>query len=108
MSQIMTWMHVCCHCADGIGQEIAAELSKRIMILDGAMGTMLQRRRLEEEHFRGVGVAMCITDMMRDLILYIFLEGEEFKNHHKLLKGNNDILNLTQPQIISEIYKVCL
>ena len=39
--------------AEGVGQEIADELSKRIMILDGAMGTMLQRRRLEEEDFRG-------------------------------------------------------
>jgi hypothetical protein len=34
------------------------------------------------------------------------LAGEEFKDHHKLLKGNNDILNLTQPQIVSEIYRV--
>ncbi len=44
---------MCCVCADGVGQEIAEELSKRIMILDGAMGTMLQRRRLEEVDFRG-------------------------------------------------------
>ncbi len=38
---------------DGVGMEIAEELKKRIMILDGAMGTMIQRRKLEEEHFRG-------------------------------------------------------
>ena len=42
-----------CVCVDGVGVEIAEELSKRIMILDGAMGTMLQRRKLEEEDFRG-------------------------------------------------------
>lgn len=40
--------------ADGVGAEIAHELTKRIMIMDGAMGTMLQRRKLEEEDFRGV------------------------------------------------------
>lgn len=39
---------------DGVGAELAAEFSKRIMVLDGAMGTMLQRRRLEEEDFRGM------------------------------------------------------
>ena len=38
---------------DGIGAEIAEELTKRVMILDGAMGTMIQQRKLEEEDFRG-------------------------------------------------------
>jgi 5-methyltetrahydrofolate--homocysteine methyltransferase len=61
-----------------------AILKKRIMILDGAMGTMIQRYRLEEEDYRG----------------------EEFKNHHKNLKGNNDLLCLTRPEIILEIHKV--
>ena len=42
-----------CVCAEGVGAELAEEMSKRIMVLDGAMGTMLQRRRLEEEDFRG-------------------------------------------------------
>ncbi|KAL5463871.1 hypothetical protein EMCRGX_G032815 [Ephydatia muelleri] len=67
----------------GIGKTIAAELSKRIMVLDGAMGTMIQRHRLEEKDFRG----------------------EEFKDHPKNLKGNNDLLCLTQPSIISQIHK---
>ena len=39
-----------------MGEEIAEELSKRIMIFDGAMGTMLQRRHLEEKDFRGEGL----------------------------------------------------
>ena len=39
--------------ADGVGKEIAAELEKRIMILDGAMGTMIQSYKLQEEDFRG-------------------------------------------------------
>jgi 5-methyltetrahydrofolate--homocysteine methyltransferase len=59
------------------------ELSKRIVMLDGPRGTMIQKRGLEEADFRG----------------------ERLKNHPHDLKGNNDILNLTQPHIISEIYE---
>src|SRR5690554_5564531 len=58
-------------------------LSNRILILDGAMGTMIQRYSLTEEDFRG----------------------ERFKEFDILLKGNNDLLSLTQPHIISEIHK---
>ncbi len=35
-----------------------------------------------------------------------FISGDEFKDHHKPLKGNNDMLNLTRPEVISQIYKV--
>ena len=59
------------------------ELLKRIMVLDGAMGTMIQRHDLEEEDYRG----------------------EEFQNYDKPIKGNNDILSLTQPEIIYDIHK---
>ena len=55
-------------------------------MLDGAMGTMLQRHKLTEEDFRG----------------------ERFKNHHKPLKGNNDLLVLTQPKIVEEVHRVYL
>lgn len=58
-------------------------LQERILVLDGAMGTMLQRYRLTEEDFRG----------------------ERFKNHHKLLKGNNDLLVLTQPEIVADVHR---
>lgn len=57
-------------------------MKERILILDGAMGTMVQRYKLEEEDFRG----------------------ERFKDHTHPLKGNNDLLVLTQPQIIKEIH----
>jgi 5-methyltetrahydrofolate--homocysteine methyltransferase len=57
-------------------------LKERILILDGAMGTMIQRHRLEEEDFRG----------------------DRFKNHSHLLKGNNDLLSITRPDIIKEIH----
>jgi len=58
-------------------------LEKRILIIDGAMGTMIQRYKLQEEDYRG----------------------ERFKNWHKDVKGNNDLLCLTQPHIITEIHK---
>lgn len=57
-------------------------LQERILVLDGAMGTMIQRHSLEEEHFR--------TNW--------------FENHPSPLKGNNDLLSLTQPEIIKEIH----
>ena len=57
-------------------------LSKRILFLDGAMGTMIQRYKLEEEDFRG----------------------DRFKEHQSDLKGNNDLLSLVRPDIIKEIH----
>ncbi|PNJ43433.1 MTR isoform 1 [Pongo abelii] len=63
--------------------EIDAILRKRIMVLDGGMGTMIQREKLNEEHFRG----------------------QEFKDHARPLKGNNDILSITQPDVIYQIHK---
>ncbi len=58
-------------------------LKERILIIDGAMGTMIQRYKLSEADYRG----------------------ERFKNWKTDLKGNNDLLCLTQPQIIKEIHK---
>ena len=58
-------------------------LDKRILILDGAMGTMIQQEKLEEEDFRG------------DL----------FKKHEGELKGNNDLLSLTRPDVIRKIHQ---
>ncbi|KAM9212940.1 methionine synthase isoform 3-T3 [Dugong dugon] len=63
--------------------EIEAILRERIMVLDGGMGTMIQRYKLNEEYFRG----------------------QEFKDHVRPLKGNNDILSITQPDIIYQIHK---
>lgn len=58
-----------------------ATLAKRIMMIDGAMGTMIQRHRLTEEDYRG----------------------ERFKDWPSLVKGNNDLLVLTQPEIILNV-----
>ncbi|MDR3273183.1 MAG: homocysteine S-methyltransferase family protein [Flavobacteriaceae bacterium] len=57
-------------------------VKEKILILDGAMGTMIQRHKLSEADFRG----------------------ERFKNWHKDLKGNNDLLSITQPEIIKNIH----
>ncbi|MBN2615815.1 MAG: methionine synthase [Bacteroidales bacterium] len=62
---------------------IKDELKKRVLVLDGAMGTMIQQYHLKEEDYRG----------------------EQFKSSAKLLQGNNDLLNLTQPHIIQSIHK---
>lgn len=58
-------------------------LKERILVLDGAMGTMIQRYQLSEEDFRG----------------------EILKDHPHQLKGNNDLLSLTRPDIIKEIHR---
>ena len=64
--------------------EILSKILKaRILLLDGAMGTMIQRYKLSEEDFRG----------------------KKFKDHSKDLKGNNDILSITQPEIIKSIHR---
>ncbi len=66
--------------------DIREVLKNRILVLDGAMGTMIQRYKLTEEDFRG----------------------ERFKNHHLSLKGNNDILSITRPDVIKEIHAAYL
>jgi len=58
-------------------------LDERILIIDGAMGTMIQQYKLEEKDYRG----------------------EKFKDWHKDVKGNNDLLSITQPHIIEAIHK---
>lgn len=63
-------------------KDIRKELEKRILVMDGAMGTMLQQYKFTEEDFRG----------------------ERFKDFDCLVKGNNDLLSLTQPQAIADIH----
>ena len=64
-------------------KQIEEELNKRILVLDGAMGTMLQQYQFEEADFRG----------------------ERFADFPVALKGNNDLLSLTQPEAIKEIHR---
>ena len=67
----------------GLMHAIEQEIQRRILVLDGAMGTMIQQYKLSEEDYRG----------------------ERFKDWPSPLKGNNDLLVLTQPHIIQEIHK---
>lgn len=64
-------------------EQLKALMAERILVLDGAMGTMIQRRNLEEEDYRG----------------------ERFADWASPLKGMNDLLVLTQPQIIADIHR---
>ncbi len=66
-----------------IMQKIEEILKEKILILDGAMGTMIQQYNFTEEDFRG----------------------ERFKDFPVPLKGNNDLLSITQPEAIKEIHK---
>lgn len=66
-----------------MSSQIEDILKERILVLDGAMGTMIQRHTLTEEDFRG----------------------ERFKDHKHPLKGNNDLLSLTCPDIILDIHR---
>ncbi|SHE68383.1 methionine synthase (B12-dependent) [Microbulbifer donghaiensis] len=63
-------------------QQLQTALEQRILILDGAMGTMIQREKLEEADYRG----------------------ERFADFHQDLKGNNDLLSLTRPELIERIH----
>ncbi len=69
-------------------------LKNRILILDGAMGTMIQRYKLTEEHYRGMLAHGADTTSRQN-----------FASHAHDLKGNNELLVLTQPQVIQEIHE---
>lgn len=67
-------------------KNLQESLKERILIIDGAMGTMIQRYKLQEADYRG----------------------ERFKDWHKDVKGNNDLLSITKPEIIEEIHGLYL
>src|SRR5438270_12034920 len=67
-------------------QKLLDALAERILVIDGAMGTMVQRYKLDEAAYRGA----------------------RFANHSRDLRGAADVLNLTQPQIIEEIHRAYL
>jgi 5-methyltetrahydrofolate--homocysteine methyltransferase len=69
-----------------INEQLQTAIKERILIIDGAMGTMIQQYKLEEKDYRG----------------------DRFANFHKDIKGNNDLLSITQPHIIEAIHKAYL
>ena len=74
------------HAAPERVREFRRLLGERILVLDGAMGTMIQRYKLGEADYRG----------------------ERFRDWPRDLKGNNDLLSLTQPEVIAEIHRAYL
>lgn len=72
--------------SSNLKHQIEAQLKQRIMLIDGGMGTMIQEHKLQEEEYRG----------------------ERFADWHCDLKGNNDLLVLTQPQLIRGIHSAYL
>ena len=74
------------HIASDSTQQLKSLLQQRILILDGAMGTMIQRHQLNEADYRG----------------------ERFADWHCDLKGNNDLLSLTRPEVIRGIHQAYL
>eukprot|EP00283_Hemiselmis_rufescens_P004932 CAMPEP_0173434836 /NCGR_PEP_ID=MMETSP1357-20121228/13534_1 /TAXON_ID=77926 /ORGANISM="Hemiselmis rufescens, Strain PCC563" /LENGTH=1285 /DNA_ID=CAMNT_0014399743 /DNA_START=10 /DNA_END=3867 /DNA_ORIENTATION=- len=68
---------------------------ERILVIDGAMGTVIQQYKLEEEDFR------CAAKFNGDDNWH----DDQFKDHPKELKGNNDLLSLTRPDVINEIHR---
>ncbi len=85
MSQELPWLH------PDRAQALLDALAQRILVLDGAMGTMLQRHRLDEEDFRGERFACGC--------------GHDSHDHGQDLKGNNDLLVLTQPDIVRGVHR---
>jgi 5-methyltetrahydrofolate--homocysteine methyltransferase len=69
------------------GANLPQLLKDRILVLDGAMGTMIQQRKLNEQQYRGLP------------------ESTRFENHATDLKGNNELLNITHPEIILDIHR---
>ena len=67
-------------------EQIRQLLQERILILDGAMGTMIQRYQLTENEYRG----------------------ERFRSHSIEVKGNNDLLSVTRPEVIRELHQAYL
>jgi 5-methyltetrahydrofolate--homocysteine methyltransferase len=76
------------------GQDLPQLLSQRILILDGAMGTMIQRFKLTEQQYRGVGGPPAAL--------------ARFKDCARDVKGNNELLSITRPDVIADIHEAYL
>ena len=74
-------------------QQLPAILARRIAILDGAMGTMIQRFKLSEAQYRGAGYTGPGA------------QGARFTDFSRDVKGNNELLSLTRPDVITDIHE---
>ncbi len=88
-------MNTAVHAMSPVEAQLREALARRIMILDGAMGTIIQQYKLDEQAYRG-GPAGRFID---------FAAPADTGARELFVKGNNELLNLTQPQIIQEIHE---
>nr|WP_229482027.1 methionine synthase [Massilia sp. JS1662] len=88
-------MNTAVHAMSPVEAQLREALARRIMILDGAMGTIIQQYKLDEQAYRG-GPAGRFID---------FAAPADSGARELFVKGNNELLNLTQPQIIQEIHE---
>src|ERR1043165_1513446 len=91
--------------------DLFKELEKRILVLDGAMGTMIQRYKLSEDDYRGERFSKHVSEHQHKGSAC----GVPGHNHEETgvyhagdLKGNNELLSITQPGIIAEIHRAYL
>ncbi len=77
-------------------QALPRILAQRIAVLDGAMGTMVQRLRLDESQYRGAGYAGAHA------------QGGRFEKHPRDLKGNNELLSISRPDLVGDIHEAYL
>jgi 5-methyltetrahydrofolate--homocysteine methyltransferase len=84
------------HATSPVEAQLRDILARRIMILDGAMGTIIQQYKLDEQAYRGARFADYAAPAG---------SGAGGKTRELFVKGNNELLNLTQPQVIQEIHE---
>ena len=77
-------------------QALPRILAQRIAVLDGAMGTMVQRLRLDESQYRGAGYTGAHA------------QGGRFEKHPRDLKGNNELLSISRPDLVGDIHEAYL
>jgi 5-methyltetrahydrofolate--homocysteine methyltransferase len=82
-------------------------VQERILVIDGAMGTEIQKYSLTADDYRGTAVVprQSFVDVFDPYFCATI--GERFKDHPTELKGNNDLLSLTRPDLIEKIHRVC-
>jgi 5-methyltetrahydrofolate--homocysteine methyltransferase len=83
-----------------IFEELNSKINQKIMLMDGAMGTMIQQENLSEDDYRGIGNESSINFTKEQLLI---LENAYKKGAE--VKGNNELLSLTQPAIIRDIHE---
>ena len=88
-------MNTAVHAMSPVEAQLREALAQRIMILDGAMGTIIQQYKLDEQAYRGGPTGRFID----------FAAPADSGARELFVKGNNELLNLTQPQIIQEIHE---